>query len=190
MSATPSTVDQFISQRVTAVTECNATDLREEFPLSEDWVTGFGLRVIFNDQPKAEMRPFALQLVRRSEMALANYAHGREALQGLVSGNRARWSPYYRALSYFETSVAHLYQAWVHMHKLLGVPLFEKNDGTPLQRLNHVYNVSKHETPAADETVWITNAGLATKDVSITFGEIEELMRVCARIAVRITTTN
>ena len=190
MPFTPAAAEQFISARVTAVTECNACDLGEEFPTARDWVTGLGLMVIFTDQPKPEFRPFALQLVRRCEMALANYGHGRTALKDLVSGNRGRWSPYYRALSYFEGAVAQLYQAYIHMHKLLGTPLFRKNDGTPLQRLNHIYNVSKHETPAEEDTVWITNTGLGTKEAAISFGEVEDLMRVCARIAKRLSSTD
>ena len=189
MPFTADAIHQFISARVTEVTECNACDLSAEFPTAQDWVSGFGLMVIFINQPKPELRPFALQLVRRCEMALANYGHGRAALQDLVSGNRKRWSPYYRALSYFEAAVGQLYQAYIHMHKLLGTPLFAKNDGTPLQRLNHIYNTSKHEMPAAEDTVWITNAGMGTKEAAISFGEMEELMRVCARIAVRLTST-
>src|SRR5437660_10584303 len=124
MAFTSVAIEQFISARVTAVTECNACDMSGEFPTAKDWVSGFGLMVIFTDQPKPELRPFALQLVRRCEMALANYGHARAALQDLVSGNRGRWSPYYRALSYFETAVAQLYQTYMHMHKLLGSPLF------------------------------------------------------------------
>ena len=189
MPFTPTAIEQFISARVTSVTECNASDLSDEFPTAKDWVSGFGLMVIFTDRPKPELRPFALQFVRRCEMALANYGHGRKALQDLISGNRGRWAPYYRALSYFEAAVAQLYQAYINMHKLLGTPLFTKNDGTPLQRLNHIYNTSKHETPADDETVWITNSGMETKEATISFGEIEELARVCARISERLTST-
>jgi hypothetical protein len=186
---TPDAISEFISARAIAVTECNAQDLSEEFPTAPDWVTGFGLMVIFNDKPKLAFRPFALQLIRRCEMALANYGHARRSLQDLIAGDRRRWSPYYRALSYFEAAVAQLYQAYVHMHKLLGTPLFAKNDGSPLQRLNHIYNASKHETPSEADTVWITNAGLETKGVAISFAEIEELMRVCGRISNRLTST-
>jgi hypothetical protein len=120
-------------------------------------------------------------------MALVEYGNGRAALQDLVSEHRGRWSPYFRALSYFEAAIGQLYQAYDYSRKLIDKPLFASNDGSPLQRLNRIYNTAKHELPTDEQPVWITNHGLEAKDASITFAEIEELLRVCARLSETLT---
>ena len=187
MSFTPYAIEKFISARISKITACNAQDLVSEFPSAKDWVSGLGLMIIFNNQPAPEMRAFALQFIRRCEMALAEYGNGCAALQDLVSGHNGRWSPYFRALSYFEVAIGQLYQVHDYSRKLIDRPLFEKNDGSPLQRLNTIYNAAKHKFATDEQPVWITNHGLEAKDARITFAEIEELLRVCARLSETLT---
>src|SRR5687767_11306688 len=112
MPFTPAAVDEFISKKIAQVTSCGATDVAPEFPNAGRWVSGFGLVVMFNNQPAPEYRHFALQLVRRTEMTLAHYKDGGDALLDLVTGHRGRWSPYFKALSYFEDAIGQLYQAY------------------------------------------------------------------------------
>lgn len=183
-------VETFISDKITKVTECNITDLYAEFPAACDWVSGFGLMVIFVNQPREEVQPFALQFVRRAEMALAEYASAREELRSFVSGNRGRWSPYFRALYHFEAAVAQLYQAFDYSRKVLNTKLFAENDGSPLNRLNLIYNTSKHQLAGADQPLWITNEGIETVESKLAFSEMEDLLRSCARIATKLTSTS
>jgi hypothetical protein len=188
---------EFISTKITKITECRLADLYAEFPNAKTWVSSFGLMVIFANQPREEMRPFALQFVRRVEMVLSEYSSARNEIQDLVSGN-PRWSPYYRALHHVEAAVALLYQAYEFSRNALGQQrLFEKNDGSPLQRLNFIYGSSKHERAKAEDSVWLSNEGInAIKrkygieaTVRLDFPEFEELALRCARIAERLTTT-
>ena len=141
MPFTKHAIETFISPKVTGLNECRITDLSAEFPASRDWVSGFGLMVILVNQPTEEMRPFALQFVRRTEMAIAEYTRMRAEVQDLISGN-PRWSPYYRALYHGEVATAMLYQAYDLSRKKLKTQLFESNDGSPLQRLNLISLVS------------------------------------------------
>lgn len=187
MPFTPAAVGEFVSTRIGKVTACSAQDVIREFPNCEKWVSGLGLLIIFNDLPPAEHRTFALQFVRRVEMALREYQAGRAALLDLVSGHRGRWSPYFRALSYFEAAVSHLYQAYDYSRKLMGPNLYEKNDGSALQRLNDIYNTAKHELAKAEQPLWITEQGLESDHASLAFTEIEEMLRQCARIAESMT---
>ena len=144
--------------------------------------------VIFVNQPTEEMRPFALQFVRRTEMAIAEYTRMRAEVQDLISGN-PRWSPYYRALYHGEVATAMLYQAYDLSRKKLKTQLFESNDGSPLQRLNLIYTTSKHQTADAQDPVWLSNEGFHTAKVALLFSEFEELARSCARVAESLTST-
>lgn len=145
--------------------------------------------VIFVNQPREEMRPFALQFIRRVEMVLSEYSSAREEVQDLISGN-PRWSPYYRALHHVEAAVALLYQAYDSSHKALNQRLFEPNDGSPLQRLNPIYGASKHQLANAEDPLWLSNDGIETAVARLDFTEFEDLARTCARIAEKLTTTN
>ena len=144
---------------------------------------------MFVDQPK-EMRPFGMQFVRRTEMALGEYALARAELQGFVSDSRGHWSPYFRALYHFEAAIAQLYQAHDYSRKLLNTKLFASGDNSPLDRLNKIYDASKHQLAVLDQPVWLTNEGIETAHAKISFFELEELMRSCARIATKLTSTS
>ena len=189
MPFTKHAVEMFISDKITKVTECNVSDLYAEFPSAKDWISGFGLMVIFVNQPQAEMRPLALQFLRRVEMGLAEYSRAREELQDLVFGSRGRWSPYFRALYHFEAAISQIYQAYDYSRKALNRRYFDSNDGSPLDRLNRIYNISKHELAAQDQPVWISNRGIETAKAQITFSEIEKLLRSFGRIAMKLTST-
>jgi hypothetical protein len=181
MPFTKHAVETFISAKITAITECRIADLDAEFPAAKDWVSAFGLRVMFNDQPPEKMRPFTLQFIRRVEMALSEYSAARMQIQDLIPGN-PRWSPYYRALHHMEVAVALLYQAYDVGRKATDKDYFEKGDGSPLQRLNRIYNSSKHIRAIADGPVWLSNQGVCTADTVLLFSEFEGLAREAARI--------
>lgn len=182
-------IETFISAKITKITECRLADLGAEFPNAKTWVSGFGLMVIFVNQPREEIRPFAFQFVRRVEMVLSEYSSAREEVQDLISGH-PRWSPYYRALHHIEAAVALLHQAYDFSHKALDQRLFEPNDGSPLQRLGLIYGASKHQMAKTEDPLWLSNEGIETTVARLDFSEFEDLSRTCARIAERLTTTD
>lgn len=190
MPFTKHAVETFISDKITKVTECNVKDLYAEFPSAKDWVSGFGLMVIFVNQPPEDRRPFALQIVRRTEMAFAEYSRARTELQELISGCRGRWSPYFRALYHFEAAIGQLYQAYDYSRKSLANDQFKKGDGSPLDRLSMIYNTSKHQRATDEQPVWISNEGIETPKVVITFPEIEELLCTFGRVAMKLTSNS
>ena len=70
--------------------------------------------------------------------------------------------------------------------KAMGVQLFEKNDASLEQRLNTIYNTSKHCVPQIEQPVWLTNSGLECAESKVSFLEIEDWLRACARISEQI----
>lgn len=187
MGFTKHATDQFISKKIAEVTAIGATDVSSEFQSSATWVSSFGLCVIFQNHPPEPNRQFALQFIRRVEMAFAEYSHAVECLKDLVGGGEGRWSPYYRTLYYFEAAIAQLYQAYDNERKKLDKNDFTSGDSSVLDRLNKLYDASKHQLASSEQTVWFTNAGVSTNDSSVTFAEFEELLRQYGRLANKIT---
>lgn len=187
MGFTRHATDLYISEKIGQVTKCGTTPVGMEFPALTAWVSAFGLCVILQDHPPAQNRQFALQFIRRVEMACAEYSRASEYLADLIAGGSGRWSPYFRALYHFEAAISQLYLAYDGARKKIANDYFASGDGSDLDRLNKIYNASKHQIATAEQTLWITNDGVCAEDASISFAELEELLRSCAHIANRIT---
>src|SRR5207302_1979964 len=82
---------------------------------------------------------------------------------------------YFHSLGAFEAAVSSVYQGLVFAGKRIGGTLFDKGDGGELERMNHVYNTSRHYDPAKDlppdhlHAVWLRNDGLHTTTDLLTF---------------------
>lgn len=187
MGFTKHALDLFISEKISLVTLCGASDVSAEFPHSKAWVSAFVLSTIFNDQPPAQYRQLALQFVRRVEMAFAEYASAVVHLEDFVNGSPGRWSLYYRALNHFEGSVAQIYMAYDHSWNALDKKYYGTDDGSLLDRLNKIYNDSRHVAVGAEQLCWITNEGLSSGRASVSFVEFEEHLRAYGRMAIKIT---
>jgi hypothetical protein len=174
-------IDTFISSRIKELTECRLVDLSAEFPNSKNWLSSFALMVIFIKPLPATVRPFIIQFVRRTEMAIAEYARMRVELQYLLSA--PQWSPYYRALHHGEVAVAMLDQAYHLLREKLNLPrYFNRVDGSELQRLRSIYNTSKHQPAEAQDPVWLSNDGFHTASDKLLYSEFEDLARSLARL--------
>jgi hypothetical protein len=183
MPFTKFALDSYISDRISAVTEVGATDVSNEYPNYDTWISGFGLSAIFTDSFKPQYKHFILQYIRRTVMCLSHYKVAYVHLQAHVAAKDSRWSPYYLSLSYFEDAVANLYQAMDISRKIMNSRLYEKNDGSQEQRINILYNVSKHAAADDEQSIWLTNFGLECSSCCVAFSEIEESLKVCANLS-------
>ncbi|MFZ2209218.1 MAG: hypothetical protein WAV22_11175 [Porticoccaceae bacterium] len=145
-------------------------------PESAHWLSNFGLSVIFNDFPPAEMRPFVINFIRRVHGAFLEYDFARQQVLNLVKDGNGRWSPYFAALTNFEAAVAQLYLALDSIRKHSRHNFFTTGDGSFEECLNLIYNASKHQLAGAELPVWFTNEGLACSNAALTFGEVEDFM--------------
>ena len=79
-----------------------------------------------------------------------------------------------------------LYRAYDLSRKKLKQELFDPKDGSPLQRLNDIYNISKHQPAEAQDPVWLSNEGFRTAEAKLLYSEFEDLARSLARIVEQI----
>ena len=182
MPFTKYAIDTFISEKITELTECNVENMRSEYPESEKWVSTFMVAVIMMAHVSEEHKHFVIQFIRKVEMCFDEYHLARETLKEYVKERGNNWSKYFRVLNHLESSIAQLYQAYDLSRKKLGTDLFKSNDGSSLDRLNKIYNTSKHQPAFDEQTVWVTNSGIGTQDVELSFSEIEAMLRECASI--------
>jgi hypothetical protein len=182
MPFTKDAVELFISDKITAVTVCEAQPIADELSNSKNWISGYGLSVIFNNHPPDRLRPFTIQFLRRFSMAIAEHERMRVELVGLVTGD-PQWSAYYRALHHAEQCCALTYQAYDYIRKLTTTRMFQSGDKSILDRLNLLYNSAKHSLALQRDPIWLTNDGLECDQGSLSFQDLETLIRDFGAVA-------
>jgi hypothetical protein len=185
-------LDNYVSQQIMQLTECNAIDLSQEFDQADSWIENFVLNSIFRTQVKQEYKPFIFAILRRAQMALVEYENGRMALQDYAGGNKNRISVYFRSLYHFEIAVNLTYQAHYFFMKITKKRLFNKNDGSQLERLNRINNVSKHlELSTIPNSylhaVWLSNEGLCISSANLKFEELADMVKDICKLADKLS---
>jgi len=187
------TLDIFIAPKLSKLTECNAPDLSD---LTDQWLNNFILNNIFNLNLPDKEKAYLLNFFRRVEAAFYEYNKARNALTEYITTDRNIISPYFQALNHFETLFAQLYQAYLLLKSATELKLFEKDDNSELNRVNKIYNVSKHmyeriENGTLPEqgtcAVWITNNGIESTDAAITFVELKDILIELSKLANKIS---
>jgi len=178
--------DTFVAQEFSKITECRAKPIAPDFPDHNDWLGNFVLNTIFRTPLPKDKAALAFALIRRAESAIDDYEEARRYLELLVA--KRDISLYFRCLRRFESTVAMVYQSLDFIRKALCVTLFKPGDGSPYERINKIYNNSRHSNPEdlpGDQlhAVWIKNEGLFTEGAELTFEELRQLVFEIASIA-------
>jgi|ERR1051326_695679 hypothetical protein len=181
MPLTNYALDKFVSQQLSQLTECNAPNVTERYSQAKYWVSNFVLNSIFGGSVSEEGRTFTFFFLRRAEAAFTEYEYARQALTEFVSAPSKKPSLYFRALHHFEMTIAMLWQAYDLTRRVLKEKLFDKDDGSNYERLNWIYNVSRHINPSElspgqIHVVWLSNTGIQTDKYEVSFPELEELL--------------
>jgi hypothetical protein len=174
-------LDTFFGHRLSELTTCGA----EELPVFSQYLPAFLLSSVFQVGYKPDVRAYAFNFIRRIEQAALEYSDGRAFLERYLQNPNEAISQYYHALSHFEQCVALIIQATKFLERLGPEKLFRQGSNPDLERLNRVYNASKHmegqiaegRVPtSAIAAVWITNDGVECHDAKIAFKEMHELI--------------
>src|SRR3972149_3527929 len=191
MHLTSFSLDNFVSQELLQLTECQAREVADEFPDNQSWLSTFVLsRIIWIPLPK-DKAALAFALIRRAEGAVTDYEEARKLLTNFISSDK-NISLYFRYLRRFEEAVAMVYQALDFARNALNIKIFEQGDGSTYERLNLIYNKSRHSNPERLpaghlHAVWIKNEGLFADGTHLTFDELHDLVRDVGRIADKLS---
>lgn len=188
--------DRFLAPKLSQLTACKAPVLGVAPTASAAWLPGFvftsALRVTIGEP----QRQLIFNFLRRVDTAILEYTRGQDALMAYFNAaEHSGITQYSRCLYAFEAAIAMTYQAYLLVRQLLPnkPALFTKKDGSELQRLDRVYNASRHAdeyianggryAPDSTLTVWLVNGGLECEAATITFAELAEAIESLARVA-------
>ncbi|MFC3789131.1 hypothetical protein ACFOQM_10105 [Paenibacillus sp. GCM10012307] len=174
-------LDKFVSFDLSSLSS-NNTGKRE---ISSKWVNAFILNSAFRYKFEEPKRLLIMNLLRRVESSFHQYNLGSSQLDEYLLGDKRGISRYFSAVVCFEIALSHLYQAYMFGQRLTGIKLFNSNDNSSLDRLNKLYNISKHYDGTVskgeiDEVntipIWITNEGFKSIDKFLSYNEVHEMM--------------
>lgn len=189
------TLDRFVAPHLSQLTQCNAPDISQIVEESELWLVHFIMNSSLRFKIEDPSRQLIFGFLRRAQAAVDEYRLGRNHLLGWVTASREgrKISDALAALRHMEACLGLLYQALLLAKELVKAEaLYRKNDGSPVERLNRLYNASHHsesrfaagQVPeSATSPLWITDAGIASLEGDLTFNELEELFREVAQTA-------
>lgn len=155
-------------------------DLRDK---CDTWVGGLGVATAFGGQFASHQNwQLLFNFVRRVAGAADQYEAARLGLLSVPDAKEMATTRYVRATIYFENCVSQTYQALMlisHFGKL--GKLFERGDGSIFQRINLIYNRTKHVDKAieagqipdnASLPVNLTDAALVAVDAELKYDEL------------------
>ena len=184
-------LDRFVAPHLSELSTCGANDMSQYRDRYDSWMQDFVLNSILRIKFRHPDRTYIACFLRRTQMAFHEYEQARCSLEEYVA-TRAT-SKCLLALSRFENCVGQIYKAHMLLKNVLAEKrLFEKDDRSPLDRLNKIYNAGKHaesviasgELPESFTTpVWITNQGLSSIPASVTFVELEAMLSDLSKCA-------
>jgi hypothetical protein len=193
-------LDMFVSQDLSKLTACHPLPLSIELPDRSEWFSKFILNRAFRNHVPDERAALAFAIIRRADAAVDEWELACEATMRSVR----KPAVYFEVLRHFESCVAGLWQGLEFGRRTLkaerlregdpdGYKLFQRGDGSVYERLNHIYNVSRHYDPSALpqgdlHRVWLSNDGMHTREHHITFEDVREQLLSLARIASAIAT--
>jgi len=187
-------LDNYVAPDMSKFTAASIDDMSQVDKEQAYWLANFFLNNVAG--PVQYVSPNYQQFfnfLRRSHAAFAEYAIAREASLGYLTDPRPDRDVlrYIEAVNHWEAFLGYAWQAFSFVGR--GEPVwFQPKDGSVLQRLNALYNRSKHAEAAIERgdyiepsplCVWLTNAGLSSTDATLTFPEIAEILVQMAQIA-------
>jgi len=185
-------MDTFIAPRLSELTKAIAPDLHSCTKEYGNWVINFVLNTIFRVRIIERNRQLIMYFLRKVEGAFQEYHEGRYFLENYIKNRNKAISSYFHSLRHFEAAMSLAYQAFETIRTMIKEKLFTKENGTPLQRLNRLQNLSKHTNKEISRSdfsgefnisIWLTNEGIESHDTTLSFSEFSLLLIDLAKLA-------
>jgi hypothetical protein len=189
-------LNKFVAPDLTCFTGAAVPDLSGRFPEAPHWLANHFLSSVLRGSFVDGYRQLALGFIRRAYHAFEAYHAARGHTNGYLENldtSRPSIRRYYDAVAAWENFALQLSMAFDILVKLNGgEKVFEKNDGSQEQRLHTIANQIKHlascvtsgQCGEADSVpLWLTNAGVHSFGVAITYEEAADIMTSIAELA-------
>lgn len=189
-------LSKFVAPGISDFTDAQIPDLMPEFPEAEYWLANHFLNNMMSGAFRDRSRQVALGYIRRVHHAFVAYHQARTATLHFLDGNQPD-NPYvrryYGAIALWEWYSLQAAMA-IDLFKWLsgGVGAFTKNDGSRAFRLYSIANQIKHVASCVDSgqcgpnesvPLWLSNAGLHSYGIVVSFSEAADELRSLAELA-------
>ena len=181
--------DNFIAPDMSSFTTAKIKDMAKTSAEREHWLYNYILNSLLRVEIDERLRQTLFNFLRRTQFAFREYALAREQTAAYLKRASNAAPSYFIAIGRWETVLSHTWQAYELLVGTEKRALFEPNDGSALQRLNLLYNRSKHVktainagqlAPGSTLAVWLANEGLRAVDGQLTFDEIARILEELA----------
>ena len=185
-------LDTFVAPHLSELTSLGVPDLQGCTGEYGHWVNNFIHNTILRVRLENRNSQLVLFFLRKVEGAFQEYHEGRDFLASYLQKRNKAVSVYFHALRHFEVAALLAYHAYDTLCTITQKKFFTKDDGSPLQRLNHLQNISKHANKALGRgdipdnlsvPIWLTNSGIECHDTVLSFAEFAETLRELAKLA-------
>lgn len=185
--------DRFIAPFMSTFTEADMPDMSNHCDQSSDWLSNFILNSILRVNVSSPYRQYIFNYLRRAEAAFRQHDLARKATLDFLQSNRQSASLYMMAIFHWEVFLSQSWHAYSLIMKMLSIKkIFESGDQSLEDRLNRLYNQSKHaETTIEngnipeDATIpmWLTNNGLSSNNTHLSYEDTAEILREISKFA-------
>lgn len=201
VSWNPEILNKCVAPKISEFTSMELSDLNDEFPQSSFWLQNHFLNS--NPLRKPFNPPFkqmAVNIIQKAHYIFHEYNTVRELSEAYLKGNsptNPKLSSYYILINHCSNIFIHycsIVEACNQFNKKLGssAKAFEKNDGSVEQRMYEIGNCIKHVSSCIESgictndhtlSVWLTNTGFESFEISVTFTEFEGAIRDVGKFA-------
>lgn len=175
---------QIYGAEMSEFTTAEIPDMSAVDPEQDHWLANYILNTILSVSVPTPQRQQLFNFLRRCHSALTEYSQGRTSTLAFLA-DRSRQLRYLEAIDHWEAFLAYSWRAYQFLAG--GRALwFNRGDGSVLERLWGLHTRVKH----ADEAVvrgdivgdsplclWLTNDGLTSTDMTLTFNELGEIVK-------------
>lgn len=189
-------LDKFIAPGISSFTSATIPDLSPQFPEANHWLVNHYLNNFFRGSFKDRARQIAVGYLRRVHHAFVAYHDARVLTLEYLNGNQPdnpRIQKYYDSIASWEGFVLQAAMA-LDLYKWLnsGVGAFSKNDGSSTFRLYSIANQIKHLASCVESgqcgpndsvPLWLSNIGLESFNMTVSFLEAADELRALAELA-------
>lgn len=182
-------LDKFLAPYVSNFRHAEIPDMSGE---SSSWLSKFFLNSVLRRSYTDPFRQYVFNFLRRVEGAHVAHQCARSATRRFLDGSRQSMSQYMEAILHWESFLAQSWMAYALTEHLTGARPFEQGDGSVEQRVNLLYNRSKHSDQAIKAgqlpsygtiPVWMEDDGLHGVDIMLPWEKTGEVLQDLSKFA-------
>jgi len=177
-------LEKFVAPDAASLIRNNMLPLPEAASSRRDWVGNFLLNAMFVVSMPDTARALRMAAILRVQGCCFEYEEMSLCLTKYIESRRGQIDCLFAALRHAEQWAHQAYQGYMLIKTIAGQErLFDKGDGSVLQRLNEIQNASKHAYEKLSSgngekvlAVWLSDSGIHCSAAALTHEEMAHVV--------------